>query len=152
MLELDAIDLDILAALVEDGRMSVSALATRVGVARATAYSRVNRLETSGVISGYAAMLDLSKVQTTLSAIVLLNGGQQAWDALGPLLAERPEIEMAYYVTGLADVVLIVRVADVVALRDLLLQRLQALPGIRGTQTLLVIDEVVRPRTALPRL
>lgn len=142
---LDATDRALLEAVVADGRASVNALAAQVGVARATAYTRLSRLESLGVITGYTAVLDRAKLGESLSAVVLLNGGQNSWEALRVLLASVPQVEAAYYVTGPADVVLIVRVATVGELRALLLERLQGLPGIRGTQTLLVIDEVLSP-------
>ncbi len=140
---LDETDHAILAALKADGRASVNALALEVGVARATAYTRLARLERTGVITGYTALVDRAKLGETVTAVVLVNGGQQAWEALPGLLADVPHVESAYYVTGPADVVLVVRVSTVAELRSLLLERLQRLPGIRGTQTLLVIDEVL---------
>jgi len=141
---LDPTDLALLDAVVADGRASVNAIAATVGVARATAYSRLSRLERLGVITGYTAVVDRAKLGESLSAVVMLNGGQQSWSALRELLASLPQIEAAYYVTGPADVVLIVRVAQVSELRALLLEQLQHLPGIRGTQTMLVIDDVIR--------
>jgi DNA-binding Lrp family transcriptional regulator len=145
---LDATDLAILDAVTADGRASVNAIASRVGVARATAYARLARLEGIGVITGYTAVVDRSLLGESLSAVVLLNGGQNAWAALREVLASLPQVEAAYYVTGPADVVLVVRVANVVELRSLLLDRFQSLPGIRGTQTLLIIDEVVGARVS----
>ena len=50
---LDAIDRKIIALLTADGRMSINELANQVSISRASAYSRVERLRTSGVIEGF---------------------------------------------------------------------------------------------------
>jgi DNA-binding Lrp family transcriptional regulator len=55
-----------------------------------------------------------------------------------------PEVEYGAITTGPHDLVLLVRVPDVETLRDVLLERLQALPDVRATQTMFVLEEVVR--------
>ena len=55
---LDDVDRRIVAALVEDGRLSVNGLAGQVGVSRATAYARLDRLRSEGVITGFTATVD----------------------------------------------------------------------------------------------
>ena len=52
---LDELDQRILAGLRDNGRISMSALADQVGVSRATVYTRVDHLLTSGVITGFSA-------------------------------------------------------------------------------------------------
>jgi DNA-binding Lrp family transcriptional regulator len=147
---LDDVDLALLAALRDDGRASVNALAATVGVSRATAYSRLSRLESTGVITGYSARIDPSRAGVGIDAVILLNGGQSSAEPLRALLPTLPFVEQAYYVTGSADVVLVVRVSDVEELRDLVLTKIRDLPGIRATQTLLVLDQVVDRPFVLP--
>jgi Lrp/AsnC family transcriptional regulator, leucine-responsive regulatory protein len=53
-------------------------------------------------------------------------------------------------VTGEADVLLLVRVADLTQLRVFLLDELRGVSGLRGTLTLLVLDEVIRRPFLLP--
>src|SRR5690242_15448223 len=55
---LDDIDRRIVAALVDDGRISINELAARVNVSRATAYARFERLRSAGVITGFRAEVD----------------------------------------------------------------------------------------------
>lgn len=140
---LDATDLALLEALQSDGRASIATLAQAAGIARATAYNRIARLERDGVITGYAACVNHDASGLGLTAIVLLNGGQKAWKPLQALLVDLPQVEKAWYVTGIADVLLVVRCRDVGELRQLVLERLQRLPDIRGTQTMLTLEQVV---------
>jgi DNA-binding Lrp family transcriptional regulator len=57
-----------------DGRISVNELATRVGVSRATAYSRLDRLRSDGVITGFTATVDPAKVGHGVAAELLTGG------------------------------------------------------------------------------
>ena len=57
-MDLDATDRDLLAALLEDARISQRGLAKRVGVAQGTITNRLRRLEGMGVIKGYTVLLD----------------------------------------------------------------------------------------------
>ena len=56
MVPLDDLDRQIVAALRADGRLSMRALASELHISRANAYARVDRLERSGVITGYSAI------------------------------------------------------------------------------------------------
>lgn len=140
---LDDVDLRLLEVLATDGRAAVVDLARQLGVARATAYARLSRLERSGVVSGYAARVTHEQAGLGLTAIILIHGGQPSATSLRSLLAELPQVEKAWYVTGLADVLVVVHVRDVVELRTLVLERLQNLPDVRSTQTILALEQVV---------
>jgi Lrp/AsnC family leucine-responsive transcriptional regulator len=147
---LDEVDVALLGVLQQEGRESVSSLAERVGISRATAYSRLEALEEEGVVRGYAAQLDHEAAGMDVTAIVLLSGGQRAWKPLQELLKDLPQVEKAWYVTGMADVLLVVRVRDVAELRALVLERLRTLPDVRSTQTMLAIEQVVDRAFVLP--
>ena len=69
-LTLDAIDRRILAELEADGRASVSKLAERCHISRATAYARLERLQSSGVILGFTAKVDHQRAGLGVTAIV----------------------------------------------------------------------------------
>ena len=71
---LDAIDVKILAALQSDGRMTIQKLAGAVGLSARPCLERVRRLQASGIIAGYQAVIDvqrLSRPVTILSEIAL---------------------------------------------------------------------------------
>jgi DNA-binding Lrp family transcriptional regulator len=141
---LDDVDRGIVAALRADGRMSMRAIASALHISRASVYTRVERLERDGVITGYGARIDPEKFGLALSAYVYLNVTQQSWKALRRKVLAMPEVEHAALVSGEHDMVLLVRARDAAALRDLVLTRLQDMPEVQGTQTVLIFEEATR--------
>ena len=139
---LDEIDRRIVDALRGDGRLSVRALAEQVHVSRAAAHARVQRLEREGVILGYQARIDPDRLGLSISALVHLRIAQQTWKDVRERIEAVPEVWHATLVSGDYDLVLLVRTTDAAALRDLVLNRLQTIPGVRATHTLLVLDEM----------
>lgn len=139
---LDAVDRRIVELLTADGRMSINELAAQVHVARATAYSRVERLRESGVITGFAATVDPAKVGYSVAALVLVNVDQSKWRDIREAVASLPGLEYLAFTSGGFDLVLLVRLPDIGDLRDVVLGRLHDIPGIRTTQTIFVLDEV----------
>ncbi|HEV7466402.1 MAG TPA: Lrp/AsnC family transcriptional regulator [Candidatus Dormibacteraeota bacterium] len=147
---LDRIDRRILEVLRDDGRISIAALGERVGVSRANAYTRLLRLREEGVIEGFTARVNSRRMGLGLAALVLLSVRQPDWRALRNELVEMPEVEYCALTTGTHDALILVRATDVETLRDVVLERLQSLPMVQGTQTIFVLDEVVRKPFVLP--
>jgi DNA-binding Lrp family transcriptional regulator len=146
----DRIDHRILELLRDDGRMPVAALAERAGISRANAYTRLERLRGEGVIRGFSASVDSGRLGLGIAALVLISGRQPAWRALRDQLLHMPEIEYCAFTTGEYDALVLVRVPDVETLRDVILERLQSSEAVRATQTIFVLDEVVRRPYVLP--
>jgi DNA-binding Lrp family transcriptional regulator len=139
---LDDLDRAIVAALCEDGRMSMRALAAKLHISRAGAYTRVQRLEDAGVITGYAAQVDPQRYGYGLSAYVHLKIAQPAWKQLRTKLMAIAEVEHAALVSGDTDIVLLVRTRDTPALRELVLNSFQDMPEVLSTQTVLIFDDL----------
>ena len=70
--KLDRFDLAILSVLAEDGRISITDLARRIGLSKSPTQARLRRLEESGVILGYRAMLDPIRLGLALNFSVFL--------------------------------------------------------------------------------
>jgi DNA-binding Lrp family transcriptional regulator len=138
---LDEIDRAMVRELVADGRLSVNALAERAHVSRATAYGRFKRLCDSGVIRGFSALVDPARVGLPITALILVNVEQNSWREVRDELKTLPGLEYLAFTSGGFDMVLLVRVPDVVALRDVVLVRLHGSPRVRDTQTIFVLDE-----------
>jgi DNA-binding Lrp family transcriptional regulator len=143
--DLDETDRRILRELVTDGRLSVNALAERANVSRATAYGRMKRMTDEGVITRFSAVVDPAKVGLPIAALILVNVEQHDWRTARDELAALPGVEYLAFTSGGFDLVLLVRVPDVVALRDVVLVRLQGSPHVRSTQTIFVLDETRHP-------
>jgi Lrp/AsnC family leucine-responsive transcriptional regulator len=148
---LDATDRRLLEVLSVDGRLSVATLAERIGISRAATYTRLDALRDSGVIEGYSVRVNPARVGLGITALVLVSGQQPAWRSLRRRLVSMPEVEYCAFTTGEYDALLVVRVPDVETLRDVVLERLQASEEIRATQTIFVLEELVKRPLVLPQ-
>ncbi|OLT24042.1 AsnC family transcriptional regulator [Actinomadura sp. CNU-125] len=142
---LDAVDRAIIAELLRDGRISVRSLAERVHISRANAYARLTRLTDDGVITGFTVELAPHKAGLGTSAYVSVTIEQNSWRAVSARLQEIPYVEHFAMVGGDYDVLVLVRAPDNAALRHVVLECVQDIPGVRATRTWLVFDEAHGP-------
>ncbi|MGB0112065.1 MAG: Lrp/AsnC family transcriptional regulator [Ilumatobacteraceae bacterium] len=142
MADLDDIDRRMIDALRADGRMTAPMLAEHVGIGRATAYSRFDRLVDRGVIDGFSARVDTIAVGLTVSALVLVNVRQGLWRDLRAELCALPGVEWLGVATGRFDFILHVRADSLEHLRDVALHELQQIDGVRSAETVVLLDEV----------
>ncbi|MFC0596874.1 Lrp/AsnC family transcriptional regulator [Streptomyces palmae] len=138
---LDAIDRDILRMLQTDGRASVRSVAARVHVSRANAYARINRLLDDGVIRGFSARVDQERAGQGASAYITLKIVQNSWRTVREQLRALPGAAHIALVSGDFDVLLLVHTQDNRELRELVLTRIQAIPEVLSSRTLLVFEE-----------
>ena len=141
---LDRIDRGILRLLQQDGRASIRSVAERVHVSRANAYARISRMVEDGVIRGFTARVDHERAGQGASAYITLKIVQNSWRTVRGQLLELPGVEHIALVSGEFDVLLLVHTVDNRALRELVLNRIQSIPEVLGTHTLLVFDETDR--------
>lgn len=139
--EVDDVDRRLLRLLRAHGRRSVADMASQAHVSRASAYRRLRRLEDAGVITGYTVTTDPGRLGLHVAAVILVSCDQGHWRTARRRLAEVPGIEYLAATTGPYDFVLRVRVPDAETLRDVVLERLHAIPEVHSTQTLFVLDE-----------
>jgi DNA-binding Lrp family transcriptional regulator len=139
--DLDAIDRAILRLLQEDGRASIRSVADRVHVSRANAYARINRLIDEGVIRGFTARVDHERAGQGASAYITLKIVQNSWRTVREQLRALPGAAHIALVSGDFDVLLLVHTPDNRALRELVLTRIQNIPEVLSTRTLLVFEE-----------
>ncbi len=150
--ELDDIDRAILVALQADGRMSNLDVSRTVGLSPAATHARVRRLEATGVIRGYAALVD--KELAGFDLVCLISLSMQLHQAapverIRDALRAMPEVLECHHVTGPYDYLLKVALRDRRALERFVIDRLTPLPGIARIQTGVVLAEV-KHTTALP--
>jgi len=143
MATLDDVDRRIVAALERDSRLSIRALANEVNISRANAYNRLQRLTESATITGFTISVDPTHMGLSTSAFVTMSIRQNSWRDIREQLRHIPEIWYMALVGADFDVVLIVRAADNDALRALVLERLQEIPGVISTRTSLIFDDIV---------
>ena len=97
---LDETDIRLLEALQRDGRASYAELARVVSMSASAVTERVRRLEESGVISGYTAVVNEEKLGFGILAFVRLRYPTGNYKPFHDLLAATPEIVEAHHVTG----------------------------------------------------
>ena len=147
---LDDVDRAIINRLCEDGRESMRALAERLHISRAGVYARVSRLENAGIIGGYTAVINPDRLGYGVSAYIDRRIAQHSWKDVRQSIGLIEEVDQAALISGDDDLVLLVRTSDAAALRDLVLNRMQTLPGVLSTKTVLILDELrqhERPRS-----
>jgi DNA-binding Lrp family transcriptional regulator len=142
---LDGPDRLILSELIRDARTSIRSLAERVHVSRANAYARVDRLVADGVITGFSAQIAPERAGLGTSAYVSLTIEQNSRREVSARLARLPFVEHVSMLGADFDVLVLVRAPDNAALRDLVLDRIQGIQGVRTTRTWLVFDELPGP-------
>ena len=138
---LDPKDLRILALVQRDGKLAQAEIARRVGLSPAAINERLKKLEKSGVIRRYAAIVDPAAVGSTMTAFVeVFIEHPRREPAFIERMLKLDEVQECHYVTGEFSLLLKVRVRDIQALQELLLRRLNSLEGVRQTRTLIVLS------------
>ena len=149
---LDRLDLKILDALQEDGRMTNLKLAETVALSPTAVLSRVQRLTKDGYILGYEARLNPLKLgagMMVLVEVLLDRTTPNVFDAFKEAVQARGEIMECHMVAGGFDYLLKTRMADMAAYRHFAGTVLWQLPGVRETRTYAVMEEV-KNSTRLP--
>jgi Lrp/AsnC family transcriptional regulator, leucine-responsive regulatory protein len=142
---IDDTDRRILRVLQADGRISNQDLALRCNLSPSACSDRVRRLRELGVISGYAAVLDPSKVDRALLIfveVVLDRTTGDVFEAFAAAARRSPEVMECHMVAGGFDYLIKARVRDMAAYRRFLGEVLVEMPGVRETRTYAVLEEI----------
>lgn len=135
---IDETDVMILRELQVNGRLSNVELAERVNLSPSPCLRRTKRLEQEGVIKGYRAQLDRERAGVGLTVFVEIKVGlhsRQNADILSSALNEIPEVVSCFMVSGSADFLAEVAVADLASYERLLSERLLTLPMISDVRS-----------------
>ena len=132
-MEFDSTDQAILRTLQQDGRISNVDLADEVHLSPSAALRRVRRLEESGVIAGYTAVLDkavLGKPTSVHVEIGLTSQHEEVLDAFEAAVRDIPEVMSCYLMAGAADYLVHVVCADVADYERIHRSHIAQLPGL----------------------
>ena len=147
---MDDIDRQLLALLTADARASYAELARGVGLSAPSVHDRVRRLERSGAITGYTAVVDPHVVGLGVTALVgILQREGVEQDDLAEALSAIEEIEDCWFVAGEEAFVVKVRVADIDALEHTL-GVLRRTKGVARTRTTVVLSTRFEGRRRTP--
>jgi Lrp/AsnC family leucine-responsive transcriptional regulator len=150
--DLDRIDRIILHELQLDGRLSNAALAERISLSESACLRRVRQLEDSGLLRGYVGLVDQSMAgypDNVFVQITLASQQRDDLDAFEAAVAELPEVMECYLMSGVADYILRVVVADARDYERLHSNHLTRLPGVDRVHSSFALRTVVK-KTELP--
>jgi DNA-binding Lrp family transcriptional regulator len=142
---LDPLDLALLTALRASPRAGILELSRAVGVARATVQSRLERMERTGVITGYGPDINVAAAGYPVQAFVTLEIAQGALEKLHRDLSSIPGVLEAYATTGTGDILCRVAAASNAELQQTLLA-LNGSPWVARSTSAVLLSTVIAPR------
>ena len=145
MIKIDRIDRAILNELMKNSRITMMELSQKVGLSKTPITTRVKRLETEGIITGYHVGLSASRLGLEHIAFVevrLSNTHEKALNEFNKAVREIPEIEECHMIAGGFDYLVKVRTQDIKTYRKVLGEKISKLPHFGTTSTYVSMESV----------
>ncbi|MGK9233912.1 Lrp/AsnC family transcriptional regulator [Inquilinus limosus] len=142
---LEPVDIRILAALQEDGRLTNQALSAEVGLSTSPCWRRVRQLEEGGVIQGYTAVLDRRRIGLGVLAFIRVkidSHSETESEAFAADVRKLKEVVACYSIAGDTDFLLQVVSPDLDSYADFAMAVVRRLPRIKEMQTMFVLKEI----------
>ena len=139
---IDDIDMQILAELQEDGRMTNVELARKVGLTAPPCLRRVRALEDEGAITGYHAVVDPGMLGYTITVFAMVSLKSQAESDLKAFedhVAPLPEVRECHMLNGEIDFILKIVSRDLQSFQEFLTSKLTPAPNVASVKTSLTI-------------
>jgi len=148
VIDLDAIDRQILRALSDDARLTAGALGRRLGLSQPATWRRIKRLEVAGVLGPRRVKLNnqaLGFGVTVFLGVKLATKGRVSLEDFERAVAAIPEVQLVQHVLGLYDYRLRVVARDLADFERVLRRRIMTLPGIGDVEANVLLSEERRP-------
>lgn len=142
---IDAFDRKILDILAVEGRISVTALADKIGLSKSPTQARLRRLEENGTIRGYCALFDpikLGREHVAFVEIKLSDTREAALAAFNDAVSKIPEVEQCHMIASSFDYLLKVRTDGMIGYRSVLAEKISTLPHVANTSTYVAMQAV----------
>ena len=142
---LDSFDRKILAVLRQDGRITYTELASRVGLSKTPCQQRVRRMVEEGLIVGFRAVVDPARLgldHVAFAEVKLSDTREAALEEFNAAVRQIPEVEECHMIASSFDYLLKVRTADIRRYRAVLGERISALPHVASTSTFVAMETV----------
>ncbi len=145
VVELDEFDRKILAILRADGRVTITDLADAVGLSKTPCQQRLRRLQQSGVIVAFRAIIDPAKLgldHVAFAEVKLSDTREEALTQFNAAVRQIPEVEECHMIASSFDYLLKVRTVDIRRYRIILGEKISALPHVASTSTYVAMETV----------
>lgn len=142
---MDGFDRAILTVLAQDGRISIADLARQIGLSKSPTQTRLRRLEKSGVITGYRALIDPIQMGLDHVAFVevrLTDTREAPLAAFNAAVRKIGEIEQVHLIAGNFDYLLKIRTRSMTEYRIVLAEKISTLPHLAGTSTYVAMQAI----------
>ncbi|MDA9555847.1 Lrp/AsnC family transcriptional regulator [Pelobium sp.] len=142
-MELDKIDFNILKILQENGRITNLQLSQHIGLSPAPTLERVRKLEHSGYIKSYHALVDEEKLGLGIKTFIQVSLDFHQQDTIQTFLNEInaiPEITECHHVTGQCDFLLKAYVKDIKTYEQLIMQKISRISVVKTFNTMMIMS------------
>jgi Lrp/AsnC family transcriptional regulator for asnA, asnC and gidA len=141
-LEIDNIDLKILALLSEDAKIPYTEIAKKVYVSGGTVHVRMRKMEEMGIVRGTTLNMDYSKLGYDITAFLgIYLEKSSLYDQVVDELKKVPEVVKIHYTTGNYSIFIKIHCKDTKNLREVLHDKIQKIDGIVRTETIISLEE-----------
>jgi Lrp/AsnC family leucine-responsive transcriptional regulator len=143
--KLDRFDLKILDIVAQDGRITLTALAERVGLSKTPCQARFRQLMADGFIEGFRAVLNPVKLGLSHIAFVevkLSSTNDQALRRFNEEIKKINEVEECHMIAGRYDYLVKVRTTDIASYRRVLGECISSIPNVASTSTSVVMEPI----------
>ena len=143
---LDAKDFQIISELERDSNQSLRKIAKKTGIPMATVHHRIEILKKTGVILNYTVNVDKKKTGQSVLAFTLIEAQaglkNKGLIKIGEAVSRIPEVEGVYLVTGIYDIIAVVRAKDIDHMSDVVLKKIREIDGVSKINTMLTLSSV----------
>ena len=142
-ISLDKVDLEILKLLQEDCRLSISSIASKLGLPKSTVHYRIKRLEEAGVIEGCYAKVNPEALQKDYLTITLVRAryGPGYHERIGRKLAQIKGVWAVYFILGEIDFVVLARHKNLDSVREMI-NAFTSIEEIERTSTHVIVQTI----------
>jgi Lrp/AsnC family leucine-responsive transcriptional regulator len=145
IVDLDSFDMKILDAVAENGRISVTELANRIGLSKTPCNARLKRLVDDGYIQGFRAVIDPQKLgldHVAFAEVKLSDTREKALSEFNQAVRRIKEVEECHMIAGRFDYLLKVRTQNIRRYREVLGEKISSLPHVASTSTSVAMQSV----------
>jgi Lrp/AsnC family transcriptional regulator, leucine-responsive regulatory protein len=140
---MDSLDYRILDMLQRDGRATQLEISRAVGLSQPAVAERIRKLEERGVITGYTAKVDATRLGKDITAFIGVNiEHPKYFDGFAKKVMALPEVLEAHRVAGQDSYILKVKTANTKTLDQLLVETLRTISGVTRTHTTIVLTSI----------